>query len=117
MSGNSASSASSCRKRRKRGCRRLVSATGPEKDRDEKGNDRTEEYPPGKFHHGEPIGLFVEFRVEDIGDLVRQTTQDRDDDEGGDHGEDVAQIVPASAGEHPREKYTEQRSVGISENA
>ena len=94
-----------------------MAACGSEKDRDEKGHDRAEEDPPGKFHEREPVGLLVEFRVENVGNLIRQAAQDRDDDEAGDHGEDVAPVVAASSRQHSGEKDTEERSVGVSKNA
>src|SRR2546421_8703007 len=117
MSANSASWGSGCRKRRSSSNRRLMTAPGAEKDRDKKRHDRAEENPPGKFHQRQPIGLRVKFGVKDVRDFVRQTAQNRDDDEAGDHGEHVAAIVPASAREHSRKEHPEQRSIGVPKNA
>ncbi len=73
-------------------------ATGPEQNGDEESHDRAEADPPRKFHHGQPARLGIKFAVEDSSNLVRQTAQNRDDDETDNHREDVAEIVSARFG-------------------
>ena len=73
-------------------------AGSPEKNRHGKRDDCSEANPPRKFHHGQPAGLRVEVRPNYPGDVVRQTAQDRHDQETDNHGDNVAAIVPARLG-------------------
>lgn len=92
-------------------------ARRPETNRDEKRDDGSETNPPREFHHRQPRRLFVEFCAEDSGDVVRQSAQDRHDDEAGHHGDDVAAIVAAHFREHSAKENAEERAVGVAENA
>ena len=58
---------------------------------------------PKQIHQGNSItgsqrGLGINFAAEDSGDVVRQTAQNRDDDEADNHRDDVAEIVAARFG-------------------
>ena len=68
-------------------------ATSPEQDRHTKSDDRSKANPPGKCQYRQPTRLLVELRAENTGDAIGQSAQDRDDDEAGDHGNDVAGVV------------------------
>jgi hypothetical protein len=50
--------------------------------------------------------LRVELCAKDIRKAIGQPAQDCDDDEADDHGDDVAEIIATSLGEHSAEKYT-----------
>src|SRR3954451_8004347 len=114
---NSASSGSGYRKRRSRSRGWLMASGGPKQDRDKESDDRAEENPPRKFHHGQPFRLFVKLAAENFGNLVRQTAQDCDGDETQNHGEDVPEIVSAAFRQHADEEAPKKRAVGVTENS
>src|SRR5438552_805852 len=95
---------------------RVTLAVRPEKNCHQKSDDRSEADPPREFHYWEPAWLFIKFRADHGRDLIRQSAQDRHDDEAADHGDDIAAVVPARLGQHSRKKDTEQRAVGVAEN-
>ena len=63
-------------------------AAGSEQNGDEESHDGAETYPPGEFHYGQPGGLGINFAAEDSSNVVRQTAQNRDDDETDNHRDD-----------------------------
>ena len=71
---------------------------GSEQNGDEEGHDGAETDPPGEFHYRQPGGLGINFAAENFGNVVRQTTQNRDDDETDNHRDDVAEVVSARFG-------------------
>src|SRR4029078_3277253 len=86
-----------------------------EQHRDGKRDDGAEANPPGKFHHRQPAWLRVQLTAEQASNIVRQTAQDRDNNEAYDHRDDVSQVVAASFSEHPTQENAEQRSVRVAE--
>src|SRR2546423_15571240 len=96
---------------------RVTLAVRPEKNCHQKSDDRSEADPPREFHYWEPAWLFVKFRANQGRDLIRQSAQDRHDDEAADHGDDVAAVVPARLGQHAPEKDAEDRAVGVPANS
>src|SRR5262249_60400948 len=90
---------------------------GPEEDRDGKGDDRSEKDPPGKFDSGQPVGLCVGDATEDSSDRIEEIANDRYDDESDNHRDDVAEVAAATSGEHSTKKNTEDRPVGVGEDA
>ncbi len=76
----------------------MMLAAGSEQNRDEESDDCAETDPPGEFHYGQPGRLGINSAAEDSGNVVRQTAQNRDDDETDNHRGDVAEIVSARFG-------------------
>src|SRR5438552_8419637 len=91
-------------------------AAGLEQNRQRKSDDGAETNPPGKFDHRQPRRLRVELAPEKSGDVVGQTTQDRDNDEADNHVDDVAAVVAAALGNNSAEKNTKQRAVRVTKN-
>src|SRR3981081_668315 len=96
---------------------RVMLAVSPEKNRHEKRDDCSEADPPREFHGRKPVWP-------DVGDFpkrsrnrVRQIADDRDDDEAGDHGENVSEIVAARFRQHAGEKNAENGAVGVTVNS
>ena len=79
----------------------MTNVASSEQNRHGKRDDCAEANPPGKCHHRQPARLRVQLTAEQAGDVVRKTTQNRDDDEAQDHRDDVSHVVTAPLGEHP----------------
>src|SRR5689334_11988183 len=87
---------------------RLMSVLTPEANRHKERDDCPEADPPREFHLRQPPRRGVGGRAEERGDAVEQVAQDRDGDEAGDHGDDVALVRAALTREHSAEKNAEQ---------
>src|SRR5438046_9196209 len=92
-------------------------AASPEKNRHRKSDDCSEASPPGKFHGWKPGGFDVSNFAEQSRDRIQEIAQDRDDDEAGNHGDDVAAIIAARFRKHAGQENAEHRTVGVTTNS
>ena len=89
---------------------------GLEHDRDTEGHDGSETDPPREFHRRQPIGFDVGNLAKDSRDRVREIAENRDHDKAGNHGNEIAAIVPARFRQHAREKNSENGAVSVTIN-
>ena len=81
------------------------------------GDDGTESDSPREFDDGEPVGSLVEWGAEHGGGVVEEIAEEGDDEEPGDHGEEIAVAGAAGFGGHAEEEDAEEGAVGVAEGA